>query len=325
MSDGAHLLISFASSSSAGCRRAFQELSLPNLQRLLARLSPGPLDAGTERSLTPPHERVLGRALGLYEADGLVPWAAWQMRQAGQPVESTARAWVTPCHWAVGRDHIAMALPSRLQLDAAQSQALLATVQPYFVQDGLSLTYQGPGQWIAEGELLRRLPCASLDRVAGRMVDSWLPRGAEARDLRRLQQEIQMLLYTHPVNAEREARGQPVINSFWVSGAGALVADYKLPPARDPAEGPPPSVRVDHRLRDPALSDDWPAWSQAWRELDANAMPRLLETLERGRPVTLTLCGESSARTWSGDSVGLFKRLAGALRSPSVAAALEPL
>ncbi len=324
MSDGTHLLISFASTTSRGCAQALKELPLPNLQRLLARLSANAPDTGSSQTLTPPHERALARAHALYDTDGQVPWAAWQLRQEGRYAEGTAHALITPCHWDVGRDHIAMALPARLQLEAQESQALLEALRPYFVQDGLSLAYQSPMLWYAEGELLRSLACASLDRVAGRVVDPWLPRDDRTRDLRRLQQEMQMLLYTHPVNAEREARGQPTVNSFWLSGTGALPPGYHTPPEAT-AGGPPPWVRSDHRLRDAALAEDWLGWMEAWREIDANTLPRLLNALDRGRPVSLTLCGERHARTWAARDAGLANRLIGALRKPSVTQALEAL
>ena len=36
--------------------------------------------------------------------------------------------------------------------------------------------------------------------------------------------EAQMILHTHPVNAEREARGMPAVNSVWLWGGGTLPA-----------------------------------------------------------------------------------------------------
>ena len=41
----------------------------------------------------------------------------------------------------------------------------------------------------------------------------------------RLQSEIQMLLQAHPLNAIREAAGQPAVNALWLGGAGALDAE----------------------------------------------------------------------------------------------------
>jgi len=174
-----------------------------------------------------------------------------------------------------------MAQPAALQLSEADSRALLAAMTPFFDEDGLALEWLTPLRWRARGAVFQDLACASLDRAAGATVDDWLPRATEARTVRRLQQEMQMLLYTHPVNEEREARGLAPVNSFWVAGAGALPADL-------PATAPP---QLDDHLRAPALAHDWPAWAAAWQQLDAQVLAPLAQACERGEPVQLTLCG----------------------------------
>ena len=50
MSDGVHLLIPFASSMGEGCAQARKTLDLPHLEKLLARLAPGELEAGSEEA-----------------------------------------------------------------------------------------------------------------------------------------------------------------------------------------------------------------------------------------------------------------------------------
>ena len=296
MSDSAHLLIPFAYALSNGCAPALSSLSLPHLEKLLARLAPGPVDAGDEWTLSVPHERVLAHEAGLPGADGLIPWTAWQLRQAGRDPGGSAWASITPCHWRVGRDHVAMDPPQQLQLDAAASHALLAAMQPFFEQDGITLEYDAPTRWLAQGDIFRGLPSASLDRVAGRTIDPWMPRTTQARTVRRLQQEMQMLLYTHEVNEERARAGLLPVNSFWVSGTGALPAAC--------GGATPPGLTVTHSLREAALQEDWPAWAAAWRELDAAQCARLEGEFDRGQSVALTLCGERHAQTWTGTSAG---------------------
>ena len=78
-----HLIIPYAAPSSQGFAAALANLALPNLQKLLARLRPGPLDSGDVFSLSPPHERALASALGLSAADGCLPWAALQAQKSG--------------------------------------------------------------------------------------------------------------------------------------------------------------------------------------------------------------------------------------------------
>jgi hypothetical protein len=317
MSDGTHLLIPFASCQGAECREALAALTLPNLEKLLAQLAPGAADRGDAHSLSMPHERVLARACGLPPVDGRIPWAAWDVLQAGRDPGDHAWARITPCHWHAAADHVAMADPAELQLDEAGSRAILAAVQPFFQQDGIELEYAQPLAWRARGEPFRELPVASLDRVIGRAVDPWLPRVAAAGPLRRLQQEVQMLLYTNEANDQRQDRGLPPVNSFWVTGAGALPASSAAPL--------PAGLQVADALREPALAGDWSAWQAAWRALDAGECARLLDLAGRGQPVTLTLCGDRSAQSWSGSGAGLLRRLGGLFAAKQARAALEAL
>jgi hypothetical protein len=313
MSSAQHLILPYAHA--PGLAVGSVAGQLPTLRRLLARLQPGPVQAGDAQDLSPPHERALAQALGLPVADGVIPWAAWEQAQSGQAPGDEAWAWITPCHWHVARDHILMHPVDTLQLDEPASRTLLAAIAPYFHEDGMALDFVAPTRWRARGAVFRDLACASLDRVTGRRVDDWLPRAAAARPLRRLQQEMQMLLYTHPVNAEREAAGLSPVNSFWVSGAGAL-------DARSAKRSP---VQVDERLRPAALAGLADDWAAQWRALDTQVLPGLLAALDAQHPVALTLCGERHARTWATPSPRGWQRAIRLLRPPSVAQALEEL
>ncbi|TFY98938.1 phosphoglycerate mutase [Ramlibacter humi] len=316
MSDGTHLLIPFAASAAPGCRETLAGLRLPHLERVLARLAPAQ-DAGhDETTLSMPHEMAVARECGLGGSDGLLPFAAWELAQAGSAAGGQAWAWVTPCHWRVGADHVFMHHPQELRLDAQESQALLAAMRPYFEQDGLRLEYQAPTRWRAAGPLFAQLPCASLDRVAGRVIDRWMPRGDTGKPLRRLQQEMQMLLYTHDVNEERTRGGQLPVNSFWVSGNGVLP---------QPAPSRPAGLLVTQVLRHPALAEDWASWAGAWRQIDETQVAPLRARLDAGEPVAVTLCGDRIARTWRSAGAGWPQRLGRWLPPRPATTWLEPL
>ncbi|MBA2962513.1 MULTISPECIES: phosphoglycerate mutase [Ramlibacter] len=317
MSDGAHLLIPFAACDGEGCRQALATLSLPRIGHLLAQLAPAETEDTGEQALSMPHERALARECGLAGDDGRLPWAAWDLRQAGTDPGPAAWAWITPCHWRLGTGHAAMHHPQELALEAAESQALLAAMQPYFEQDGLSLAYAAPTRWLASGPLFGQLALASLDRVVGRVLDPWMPNGDAARPLRRLQQEMQMLLYTHPVNEARVQAGRLPVNSFWASGAGALPT--APPPVR------PAGLQVATELHEAALLQDWDTWTTNWQQLDASAGEQLQRALDAGRPVALTLCGERRARTWRSGRTGLGRRLARLWSRPRPADFLKDL
>jgi hypothetical protein len=308
-----HLLIPFANCNSEACTTERRRLRLPHLEKLLARLAPGPLISGDEFSLSTPHERVLARALGLPLTDGLIPWAALQ----AQPAEG-AWGFIAPCHWRAGGSRVAMTGVEMTDFSANESKALLAAMQPYFEEDGISLHYRLPGSWLARSELFAELATASLDRVLGRDIANWLPQGPGAARLRRLQAEMQMLLHTHPVNEARQERGLQPINSFWLTGTGVLAKSQK----EVALEAHPIEI---FSLREAALHDDWPAWSRAWQTLDKIELSSLLMALKQGGNIQLTLCGERNAQTFYSTQSSTWKGLKNLFNGPAAKRVLEAL
>jgi hypothetical protein len=313
-----HLVIPNAAPPGPQCQAALERLELPQLRQLLRALTLDGELLGRDTDLSPLAERV--QTQDAY-ADGLIPWGAQQTRQVpGLPADA---AWglVTPCHWAVHADHVAMHDPRTLRLDAAESEALMQAMAPYFLEDGLTLHYVQADTWLVRGEVLRALPTASLERVRGQAVDAWLPRTPAARVIRRLQNEMQMLLYTHPINDARAARGVPAVNSFWLSGTRDLLD--KTPPA--------PAATVHDELQAFALNDDAHGWTQAWQALDSGPLAQFAQTLRQYRSTdstplpALTLCSERTARTWRLQPQSLIRKIQTALRGPSPTTILKAL
>lgn len=342
--NGPQLLIPFAASSAEAWLPTMKALpagSTRNLSQLLKGMKSVQTDVANAHTLSPPHERALAQVLGLAGAetpDGLIPWAAQDAAQHLQAPAGKAWAWITPCHWAMGREHATLTDPAALGLTEDESRTLLAAMQPYFVDDGITIHYGpalGPSRWLAEGEVFRSLPTASLDRVLGRNVDPWLPKqnkddaNATARKMKLLQNEMQMLLYTHALNDERAARRQLPVNSFWLSGTGALEASDLLPlplgegggegqqplihsgqmhtpSALTPAlsqrergpEGEREQIAVPRSLAQAVFADNWQAYAAAWAALDAGEVAQLLARQQAGEAVRLTLCGERGATTF---------------------------
>jgi hypothetical protein len=287
-----HLLIPAAHTSSEALQQA---LRLPHLEQLLRRLKATQrLDAG-EFSWSMPCEMALASELGLPAEAGRIPWAAYETRTLGAPC-----AFILPCHWDVRADHIRLSAPEVLALTETASRAVMEAMAPYFAEDGIALSYHQPHAWLATGEVFRNVPCASIARVIGRSIDAWMPAASapEGGLLRRLQNEMQMLLYTHPLNDARAEAGLLPVNSFWVTGAGVL---EQLP-------APRPDVLVENRLSAPALAQDAPAYTRAWAEVDNSSVQQLLRAQQRGESVQLTLCGERAAQTWSNTDMGLWQK-----------------
>ncbi len=327
-----HLLLAFAACSDASWLATLKALPAAHT-RHFAKLLQGMQLAGTDNndalSMSPPHERALARVHGLDGdgmRDGLIPWAAWEHEQrtqgeAGEETRTHSWAYVTPCHWLMGREHATLTNPDALALSEADSRTLMAAMQVYFEADGIRLHYIAPQRWLAEGDVFRNLPTASLDRVLGRSVDPWLPAGSSGKTLRRLQNEMQMLLYTHPINDARTSQRQLPINSIWFSGTGELPEQGRRPAASPERQ----QLSAPRTLVDSALRDDWEAYASAWAALDALEAKDWLNRQAAGEVVRLTLCGERTALTFESAPRSLLRSFNQLLKPKPLLGLLETL
>lgn len=307
-----HLMIPHASALDDDCEQTLQTLALPHLATLLGTLQALAPLGGDELAPLTPQELAQAQAWGWTE--GSTAFAAAQAEDDGLDTGGLAWALLTPLHLNVTSDQVTALHPALLELGEQESRAFLDALRPLFpAEEGWRFAWGAATRWYVAHPDLAGQTSASLDRVINRNVDPWMP---EARLLRRLQNELQMLLHRLPPNEPREARGALALNSVWISGCGLA-----RPRRHDPA------LRLDKRLREPLLTQDWASWREAWLALDAGPLRELLSAHQAGTPVALTLCGERSAQRWESRPrkglAGLWQRLA-APRA-DVAAALSAL
>lgn len=299
--------------------QALAGLRLPHLSRWLARSRLRPSPVPPKLRLSAVHEWAQAQAWGWSAPDGLLPWAAWQARQLGLDVTGQ-QAWAvfTLCHWHVVQGQVSLEPPAALNVSAEESDSLRQAMQSYCTQDGIALHPWRPGQWLAASPLFRDLPTASLDRVVGQAVEDWWvgaglnPPTPAAQHLRRLQNEMQMLFYTHACNDTRN----PAINSFWISGTGDWGAARAPKPQmiQTPATmasagvgdastawsasgaGADPLPAWQHpavqRLHQAAQLRHVAAWVEAWQAVD----DQVLAPLATSPHLPLVLCGARHAR-----------------------------
>lgn len=303
-----HLLIPYALAPGPQCREAVTTLALPHLTEMLQRMPIARSLRGKPTDFSPLFERLQARHIGLPDEDGLLPWAAADALRLGLHTDSNKYgwAWITPCHWKPHSDSVHMDDPHHLSLTPRDMETLRHTMEPYFAEDGITLYPEHLGhaypRWLAHGEVFANLPTASLERVSGQSVDPWMPRQAQAKGLRKLQNEMQMLLYTHPVNDARADFRLPAVNSFWVSGTGNLPFAWAPPPH-------PEHYTQDDSLRASAIEDNPAAWKKAWEYLDGTTLKKQLLLAQEGVPIELTLCGEHQAITCIDDHSGWLQRM----------------
>ena len=221
------------------------------------------------------HEWALAQALGWQVSPDQLPLAAWQAAQSGLACDADhGWAFIDLVHCEFNQGRVRISQPQDLSDD--DSLAFMHAMQAFFLEDGIHLCPLSPGRFLAHARVFQALPCVSLERAclhdihALHDVEQLSEQTSAQRLLRRLQNEMQMLLYTHALNAERP---QP-INSFWVSGCGPLPSQSHS------------GVHLHTQLRDTYLQHDPTAWASAFAELAHNLMA---PALQRGDSVVL--CG----------------------------------
>jgi hypothetical protein len=281
-----------------------RELQAPALAALLTRTTSHRIEQADPDARALPHEMWLGLALGLVPKGRPAPAAA---AMHGLRLAPAAGTWfiINPAHVEIARNHLLMSDMRRLALSEAHSRALFESAKPYCDESGNTLLYGDAHTWFMRADHWAALDTATPDVATGMNLTDWLPTGAQAREFRKLQNELQMLWFQHPANVEREAAGQLPINSFWPWGA----ADVHRLAAPDVmlacADAPPwlsafatwPCATVEQvcgalaqdsvfycgAAVETALAGDWGGWLQQMRQLEAQVFAPILAALEQGQ------------------------------------------
>ena len=295
----------------ADLRRA---LRTPALAALLSRTNHQCLRPFDNATRLLPHEAWLAHRLGLAGAPDSAPFAAAVMRGYGQAPAEGHWLLVHPVHVQIARNHLLMGDQRQLPLDEADSRALFDAARPYFDEIGKPLQYGDAQTWFVRADDWAGLRAASPDAATGQNLNAWMPEGDAARATRKLQNEVQMLWYEHPVNLARQARGLAPVNSFWIWG-GAAAAQLSAAPAPPlfsagcppwlAALGQPASpiataagvLAQPHEralmalggLTGPGLAADWSNWLLQMEGLERDWFAPLLAALKSGALGQLTL------------------------------------
>jgi hypothetical protein len=109
--------------------------------------------------------------------------------------------------------------PSELQLDQGDATELADAIAPLLAELGLTLQVPHADRWyLGAPGALPDWQTHGWRMAAGRATDLYSPRGADARQWRRLVNEVQMTWFEHAVNQRRAQRGLQAVNSLWLDG-----------------------------------------------------------------------------------------------------------
>lgn len=190
---------------------ATQNLRLPALETLLGRGSLQPCPAeGTEAALC--------QSLGIARQQDW-PLAPISLEADGRPADDAYWLRADPVHLRVMRDRIVLADSGALDLSRQEAETLSASIGQHF-GDTLQPIPLHPQRWYLRFPHPPRLTTTPLSVATGCDIDPIQPQGEDAQQFRSLLNELQMLLFAHPVNQAREARGELAVNSLWLWGGG---------------------------------------------------------------------------------------------------------
>lgn len=188
-----------------------QGLVLPALERMVARGR----RVGDVAAMGLSLEEALCAAF-LVPQSGRTPVAALSAAYDGLGAGCWLRA--DPASMQVTRSELL--LQPLDDVSAEEGAALCAALDAHFAGQGVAFFAPQPARWYLRLDAQPDIVTVPLSQAAGRAVGHALPSGEEGADWQRLFNEMQMLLFSHPVNVAREARGALPVNALWLWGNG---------------------------------------------------------------------------------------------------------
>ncbi len=161
-----------------------------------------------------------------------------------------------PVHVRLQREQVVL-LPN-VVVSAEEATLFCASLNEHFNNQGIQFFAPHPGRWYVRLDALPEIITVPLSQAAGRNIHGNLPKGADEKRWHQLFNEIQMLLFAHPVNEAREARGEVPVNSVWFWGEG-----FEVAAASQSASASSDEVLVE--MLASAASIPFLDWQPAWR------------------------------------------------------------
>ncbi len=190
----------------------------PALRRLITRSDPVARPSAAQTA-----EPLLCDLFGVRRPeDGDLPIGAVSLLGEGGPGDSGWWLRADPVHLQPHGGDLVLAGNEILGLEAGEALRLAAELAEVLTPDRWRLETPCAHRWYLRLAAPARLRTVSLEEIRGRNIGERLPAGPDARFWHALLTEIQILLHASPLNAEREQRGRPSVNSLWFWGGGML-------------------------------------------------------------------------------------------------------
>lgn len=132
-----------------------------------------------------------------------------------------------PVHLRVENNHILLGDNQILNISLKEAISFTDSINEFFSDEGIIFLPLYPDRWYVKCDETPELRTFLLSQATGKNINDLLPRGKEGVIWNSRINEIQMFLYEHPLNRNREAQGELPINSIWIWGGGSKPSDVR--------------------------------------------------------------------------------------------------
>jgi hypothetical protein len=138
-----------------------------------------------------------------------------------------APAWVclaSPVRYLADMTSVRLAQDGILPLTPASALTLAADFNRVWQDSGCRMIAGASAHLYCAFDRIHDVATRDPEDMLEQYIEEYLPAGADAPSLRRLMSEIEMWLFEHEVNRDRETSGLPRISGLWLWGGGAPLA-----------------------------------------------------------------------------------------------------
>jgi hypothetical protein len=230
--------------------------------------------AATTPSAAAPRHDSIAAATPPAAAPGRDSTVAAASPAAAPSLDSTA--WIaTPVHLIAGLTSLHLDRRSILRLPAPDLESFAQDFNRTFAGSDLFLQPLPSGDFLLEGPGMLAGSTTEPARALAADLAASLPKGQDAKPLKRLGAELEMWLHAHPLNEARRRRGELPVSTLWLWGGGPRVA------APQTAITPSPNTRAGLAFgTDPYLAGLWRLHGDR-----PGVLPDQLNALLNDRPV----------------------------------------
>lgn len=195
----------------------YGDLPIPSLESLLAKGS---------HNIAP----AQGAEAWLCSTFGITKQQNWPLApimleaEAAKNIKAQESYWLRadPVHLRIEQNHILLADSQVFHISIKESEQLADILNQNFAKNGLSFLPLSPDRWYINVKKAPNIYTYTLNQIAGKNINNFLPSGEDNMFWHNIFNEIQMLLHEHPINQARQDRNELEINSVWFWGGGVM-------------------------------------------------------------------------------------------------------